>query len=95
MTIHLKRFGQILSSRPEGREAALVLLATELRQHKETLELDFSEVLVMTPSWLGEFVNTLSESGIAKISYSNQGNASVKASIEMTQTMQKLESSGS
>ena len=95
MTIQLKRFGQFLSSRPDGREAALVLLSSDLRQHQGALELNFEEILVMTPSWLGEFVITLNQSGIAQIHYTCLENASVKSSVEMTQMMEKLAPSGS
>jgi hypothetical protein len=89
MTIQIKRFGTILSSRPEGREAALVLLASELRQLPTDVQLDFEGILVMTPSWLGEFVNTLNNAGILQVSYAHLENASVKSSVEMTQMMEK------
>lgn len=72
-----------------------MLLSSELRQYKSEseLELDFNEILVMTPSWLGEFVNTLNSSRINKIAFSHLENASVKSSVEMTQMMGKLSSS--
>src|SRR4051812_48568792 len=85
VTIEIKRFGQILTSRPEGREAALILLASELRQRPESVELNFEEVLVLTPSWLGEFVNTLNNAEIKQIRYSHSENGSVTSSVEMTQ----------
>ena len=87
MTIQVIRFGEILTSRTEGREAALLLLANELRISVNQLELDFTEVLVMTPSWLGEFINTLNEVEVRKFSYKNLTNASVKASVETTEGM--------
>lgn len=87
MTIQVVRFGEILTSRTEGREAALLLLANELRVSVNQLELDFTEVLVMTPSWLGEFINTLNEVEVRKFSYKNLTNASVKASVETTEGM--------
>lgn len=87
MTIQVIRFGEILTSRTEGREAALLLLANELRVSVNQLELDFTEVLVMTPSWLGEFINTLNEVEVRKFSYKNLTNASVKASVETTEGM--------
>lgn len=87
MIVVIKRFGEILTSRTEGREAALLLLANELRNSTEGLEIDFSGVLVMTPSWLGEFVNTLSEVNIKTITYKNLSNASVKGSVETIQGM--------
>lgn len=87
MIIQIKRFGEFLSSRTEGREAALLLLANELRALPPKVELDFSGILVMTPSWLGEFVNTFTAAGIKEVIYTHLDNASVKASVEMTQAM--------
>lgn len=87
MIIEIKRFGKILSSRTEGREAALLLLANELKVRPNSVELDFDEILVMTPSWLGEFVNTLNDASIHKIFYTKLSNASVKASVDITQAM--------
>lgn len=86
MTIEIKRFGNILSSRPEGREAALILLANELRNVKDKIELDFTDVLVMTPSWLGEFVNTLKPQ-IQNIMFLKSDNASVIGSIRILAEM--------
>lgn len=87
MTIQIKRFGEILTSRTEGREAGLLLLANELRTSVKKIELDFAGVLVMTPSWLGELVNTLNEVEARSFSYLNVTNASVKASVETTEGM--------
>lgn len=86
MTIEIKRFGNILSSRPEGREAALILLANELRNVKDNIELDFTDVLVMTPSWLGEFLNTLKPQ-IQNIMFLKSDNASVIGSIRILEEM--------
>ncbi len=86
MTIQLKRFGNILTSRPEGREAALILIASELRNSSDDIALDFTGVLVMTPSWLGEFVDTL-ESKNKKILFLKSNNASVIESIRTLEEM--------
>lgn len=86
MKIEIKRFGEILTSRPEGREAALLLLANELRIPPPKLELDFEGIIVMTPSWLSEFVNTLSRPETKEIVYEHLENASVKASVQLVQT---------
>lgn len=86
MTIQLKRFGNILASRPEGREAALILIANELRDSTDQVDLDFSGILVMTPSWLGEFVDTL-ESKNRKVHFMKSQNASVIGSIQTLQEM--------
>lgn len=88
MKIMIKRFGEILTSRPEGREAALLLLAGELKQPIPRIELDFQGVLVLTPSWLGEFVNTLNNTSLMEITYLHLENASVRSSVEITRLME-------
>lgn len=61
MRIDVSKFGQSLLLRPAGREAALALQANVLRDLKkdELIELDFSKVLVLTPSWGDEFITVL------------------------------------
>lgn len=96
MIIHIKRFGEILTSRTEGREAALLLLAHELSPknrlpieegNPEILELSFKGIRVMTPSWLGELVNTLNEEKNIKFIFSHLENASVNESVEVVKLM--------
>jgi len=84
MTIKIKKFGDILTSRPAGREAALVTLAYESQiKNAATVTLDFEGVKVLTPSWLGEFLNTLVENKIKNIQYQNTSNPTVSSSIEI------------
>ncbi|MBI4366462.1 MAG: DUF4325 domain-containing protein [Deltaproteobacteria bacterium] len=60
MQIDLGKFGDLLISRPAGREAALVVRAYFKPQHaQEPIELDFTAVLVLAPSWLDEFLQGL------------------------------------
>lgn len=82
MIIQLSRFGEILTSRPEGREAALVLLSTDLRDEDGKVEIDFDGVVVLTPSWLSEFIQTLNSKGIKEVSYLPSNNGSVTESIK-------------
>lgn len=83
MNLSLKKFGEILTSRPEGREAALTCLAYEADIKKaSTVSLDFEGIAVMTPSWLSEFVQTLKEKGVAQIEFLPSENPTVTSSIE-------------
>ena len=83
MKLEIKKFGEILTSRPAGREAALTTLAYESNlKSGEKVSLDFSGVLVMTPSWLSEFVQTLKEKGIALVEFLPSENPTVISSIE-------------
>ena len=60
MKIEVKKFGEILISRPAGREAFLVAKAyLSPKTDKEAIELDFDGVKVMGPSWADEFVTGL------------------------------------
>lgn len=82
MKLELKKFGDILVSRPAGREAALVAKAYALPQnYHETLDLDFTGVAVMTPSWLDEFVNTLKQTLSCPIKFMASQNLTVIESI--------------
>lgn len=60
MKITLVKFGELLIARPAGREAALAARAyLQPTDAKEPIELDFTGVKVMTPSWLDEFLQGL------------------------------------
>lgn len=84
MIIEVKKFGEVLSSRSAGREAALVTLSYFLKNTNEnSLEIDFKDVLVMTPSWLSEYVQTLNEKKQIKIKFLESDNPSVISSIEI------------
>ena len=59
MKILLKKYGQILTSRPAGREAALAMKATVKPADNDSVELDFEGVLSVGPSWLDEVLGSL------------------------------------
>ncbi len=60
MKLDIGGFGPLLISRPAGRDAALVVRAYQRpATDTEPIELDFSRVQVIAPSWLDEFIQTL------------------------------------
>ncbi|MBI4386221.1 MAG: STAS-like domain-containing protein [Elusimicrobia bacterium] len=59
MRIKLKQYGDILTSRPAGREAALAMKAHLRPAAGETIELDFNGVISIGPSWLDEVLSAL------------------------------------
>ena len=64
MKLEMKKFGELLISRPAGREAVLAASAYLLSPpplRGEPIELDFEGVKVVAPSWLDEFLNGLKE----------------------------------
>jgi hypothetical protein len=85
--IKISQYGEAFASRIEGREAALSTLAYFIDEDKpKKVILDFNHVQVMTPSWLGEFVQTLLSHGIKKIEFLQPiKNLTVQASIEFVE----------
>ena len=86
MKIKIRKFGEILTSRPAGREAALATKAYLRLQPDEKIELDFSDVLSVGPSWLDEFLSLLKqEYGKERILCLPSDNPSVNRSLEVIQ----------
>jgi hypothetical protein len=83
MKIDLGKFGEILVSRPAGRDAFLTLEAYQLRDLPidEIVEVDFSGVKVLTPSWADEVVTPLA-GRYKNTRLLNTTNASVKATLQ-------------
>ncbi len=59
MRIQLKQYGEILTSRPAGREAALAMKAYLRPASEDAIELDFDGVVSVGPSWLDEVLSAL------------------------------------
>lgn len=85
MRVEVKKFGEILVSRPAGREALLAAKAYLLSSVAvgEPIELDFSGVKVMGPSWADEFVGGLRREYGSRIVPLPCHNDSVKESLKM------------
>lgn len=83
MNLKVSKYGNILTSRPAGREAALSFLAYEENSKSaKVITLDFEGVTVLTPSWLSEFVQTIKERGINTVEFLPSENPTVTSSIE-------------
>ncbi len=84
MKIEVKKFGTILTSRPSGREAALAIKAYIKPDSKEKIELDFTDVLSVGPSWLDEVLSFLrNEYGQDRIVCLSTDNPSVIQSLKV------------
>jgi len=83
MKIELNKFGEMLISRPAGREAFLALSAYITRDvdKKEPIIIDFAKVKVLTPSWADEVITKLAEQ-FANITLINTNNSSVQATLK-------------
>lgn len=84
MIINLNKFGSTLVSRPAGKEAYLAFSPT-LREIKadEKIEIDFTGVEVLTPSWADEFLTPIFNSFKGNVSLKNTQNSSVIESLKI------------
>lgn len=78
-TIKLKKFGNVLISRPAGLEA-FNAIRPQLSPDA-SVEIDFEDVLTVTPSWLDEFLTQLTEYNGGKVELLPTKNASVLAAL--------------
>ena len=78
-TIYLKKFGNVLVSRPAGLEAFKAIRPT-LNMH-EPIQIDFGDVLAVTPSWFDEFLTNLAEYAQGDVVLLPTNNASVLVAL--------------
>ena len=85
MNIAIHKFGDVLVSRPAGREAFLMAKAYIFNALKENepISLDFTDVKVLAPSWADEFITGIKENYHTEIQYLNTQNESVSASLKV------------
>lgn len=83
MRIEIKKFGEVLISRPAGKEAFLAMSAYLLKDldKNELIEIDFNGVKVLTPSWADEVITKLAEK-FKNIKLLNTDNITVKKTLE-------------
>ena len=88
MRIEIKKFGDILTSRPAGKEAYLSASAYILpKNSSEEIILDFADVKVLSPSWGDEFISKIVEEYPGKVSCENTENLSVQATIQLLEKL--------
>ena len=80
----MKNFGDILMSRPAGREAFLMAKAYVFGniEKNDEIILDFDGIKVLAPSWADEFISGIKSKYSDAIQYLNTDNPSVKASLK-------------
>lgn len=78
-TIYLKKFGNVLISRPAGLEAFNAIRPG--LKSDEQIEINFDDVLTITPSWLDEFLTQLTNFNGGKVDLLPTQNASVLATL--------------
>lgn len=85
--IQLKKFGTVLISRPAGLEA-FNAIRPQLNPDA-TVQIDFDQVLTVTPSWLDEFLTQLTDYNGGKVELIPTKNASVLATLPVLAAARK------
>ena len=85
--IQLKKFGNVLVSRPLGREA-FDAIRPQLNE-EIPVQIDFDQVLTITPSWLDEFLTNLALFNKGKVELLPTTNPSVIATLPILATARK------
>ena len=85
--IQLKKFGTVLISRPAGLEA-FNAIRPQLNPDMP-VQIDFDQVLTVTPSWLDEFLTQLTDYNGGKVELMPTKNASVLATLPVLATARK------
>ena len=80
MRIELNKFGDVLTSRPAGREA-FAAIRPNLDPNADNIEIDFSGIISLAPSWADEFFRALDELYSNRVSYLPSDNPSVTATL--------------
>lgn len=84
MVLKLVKFGEMLISRPAGREAYSSAKAYIFSGKDKKIVFDFEGVKVLTPSWITEFVGSLKvDFPEVKIEYLPSDNPTISASLKM------------
>lgn len=84
MIIPVAKFGEILVSRPAGREHALIMRSSfRPTSSDEPIELDFAGVAVVGPGWLDEVLTVLREAFGDRVRCLPSSNATVVESLEV------------
>lgn len=90
MIIPVRKFGEILVSRPAGREHALIMRSSfRPATSDEPIELDFTGVSVVAPSWLDEVLTLLREEYGDRVECAPSGNASVEQSLKTLESVRE------
>ena len=90
MKLQLEKFGATLISRELGSEAFKALQPTLLElPPNEELEIDFSGVLTLSPSWADEFLSPLLERLDERLTLLPSDNLSVQATVKILQEANK------
>ena len=92
MKLQLEKFGKTLISRELGSEALKAFQPTLRKLYpSEQLEVDFSGVLTLSPSWGDEFLSPLLDQLGDRLVLLPSDNLSVQATLKILQEVNKRE----
>ncbi len=90
MKLQLEKFGKTLISRELGSEAFKALQSTLRELSKdEKLEIDFSGILTLSPSWADEFLSSLMNQFGNRLIILPSDNLSVQATLKILQEVKQ------
>ncbi|PIT95111.1 hypothetical protein COT98_01175 [Candidatus Falkowbacteria bacterium CG10_big_fil_rev_8_21_14_0_10_39_9] len=90
MTIELKKFGNLLTSRQLGKESLAALLSQLPKDDNEKVIIDFLDITTFSPSWGDEFLSPLQQKYQNNLLLKNVSNPSVKATIEILEETNQI-----
>ena len=82
MRIELRKFGEVLTSRPAGKEAFAAIRPT-LDPNADVAEVDFTGIVSLSPSWADEFFTALKNMYGEKVKYLPTDNSSVIETLKI------------
>lgn len=82
MTIEMRKFGFVLTSREAGKEA-LAAFAPSLPTAGEEVVVDFAGVNTLSPSWADEFLTPLAERFGERLRVRSSSNPSVRETLKL------------
>jgi len=90
MTIELKKFGNLLTSRQLGKESLAALSSQLPKDNQEKIIIDFLDITTFSPSWGDEFLSPLQQKYENNLFLKNTTNPSVKATIEILEETNQI-----
>lgn len=82
MRIELRKFGEVLTSRPAGKEAFAAIRPT-LDPNADAVEIDFADIVSLSPSFADEFFTALKNMYGEKVTYLPTDNPSVVETLKI------------
>jgi len=82
MRIELRKFGEVLTSRPAGKEAFAAIRPT-LDPNADVVEIDFADIVSLSPSFADEFFTALKNMYGEKVTYLPTDNPSVVETLKI------------